>query len=92
MNEKEKDCKQAERPENFSSDSQQNQEDECRPSVLAWWNSLVRLVLGKKNAISDVFSIGLGMCSLLLVFLLLLFVAVMELKGVRLYEVWNLLY
>ena len=92
MNEKEKDYKSTERSEDLSSDSKQNEKNECRPSVLAWWNSLVRLVLGKKNVISDGFSIGLGVCSLLLVFLLLLFTAVMELKGVRFYEVWNLLY
>lgn len=86
MNEKEKDFKQEKRPKDFSQDSEQNEKTKCRPSVLAWWNSFVKVILDKKNDISDGFSIGLGVCSLLLVFLLLLFVAVMELKGVRIYD------
>lgn len=86
MNEKEKDCKQKERSEDFPQDSEQNKKNECLPSVFAWWNSLVRMVLGKKNDISDWFSIGVGVCSILFVFLLLLFCAMMELKGVRVYD------
>lgn len=86
MNEKEKDCKPTERQEDFPQDSEQNKKNERFPSLFAWWNSLVGMVLGKKNDISDSFSIGVGVCSVLLVFLLLLFIAVMELKGVRVYD------
>lgn len=86
MNEKEKNLKQAERQENLSQDSEQNEKNECRSAVLAWWNSFIRMVLGNKNDISDRLSIGLGFCSILLVFLLLLFISMMELKGVRVYD------
>lgn len=86
MDEKEKDYKQAERSEDISSNREQNETHERSSSLFAWWYSLVELVFKKKNNVSDGFAIGVGVCSLLLVFLLLLFTAMMELKGVRFYE------
>ena len=86
MDEKEKNYESTERQEDFPSDCKQNETHERSSAVLAWWYSLVKLLFGKKNNVSDAFSIGLGVCSILLVFLLLLFTVMMELKGVRFYE------
>lgn len=86
MDEKEKNCKQAERSEDISQNREQDKTHECSSAVFTWWYSLVKLVFGKKNNVSDGFAIGLGVCSLLLVFLLLLFTVMMELKGVRFYD------
>lgn len=86
MDEKEKNYESAERQEDFSQNGEQNKANECSSAILAWWHSLVKLLFGKKNNVSDACSIGLGVCSILLVFLLLLFTVMMELKGVRFYE------
>lgn len=86
MDEKEKNYESTERQEDFPQNREQNKTHERSTAFLAWWYSLVKLVFGKKNNVSDAFSIGLGVCSILLVFLLLLFTVVMELKGVRFYE------
>lgn len=86
MDEKEKNYESTERQEDFSQNGEQNKTYERSTAFLAWWHSLVKLLFGKKNNVSDAFSIGLGVCSLLLVFLLLLFTAMMELKGVRLFD------
>ena len=69
MDEKEKDYKQAERSEDISSNREQNETHERSSSLFAWWYSLVELVFKKKNNVSDGFAIGVGVCSLLLVFL-----------------------
>ena len=86
MDEKEKNYESTERQEDFPQNGEQNETHERSSAVLAWWYSLVKLLFGKKNNVSDAFSIGLGVCSILLVFLLLLFTVMMELKGVRFYE------
>lgn len=86
MDEKEKNYESAERQEDFPQNGEQNKTHERSTAVLAWWHSLIELVFKKKNNVSDGFAIGLGVCSILLVFLLLLFTVMMELKGVRYFD------
>lgn len=86
MDEKEKNYESTERSEDISQNREQNETNERSSTLFAWWYSLVELVFKKKNNVSDGFAIGLGVCSLLLVFLLLLFTVMMELKGVRFFD------
>lgn len=86
MDEKEKNYESTERQEDFPQNREQNETHECSSAIFAWWYSLVELVFKKKNNVSDAFAISLGVCSILLVFFLLLFTVMMELKGVRFYE------
>lgn len=86
MDEKEKNYESTERQEDFPQDGEQNKTHERSSAIFAWWYSLIKLLFGKKNNVSDAFCIGLGVCSILLVFLLLLFIVMMELKGVRFYD------
>lgn len=86
MDEKEKNYESSERSEDISQNREQNKTNERSSPLFAWWYSLVEAVFKKKNNVSDGFAICLGVCSLLLVFLLLLFTAMMELKGVRFFD------
>ena len=87
MDEKEKNIKSETGQKNLSQDSEQNQKNERFAAVLAWWYSLVKLVFGKdKDDVSDRITIVFGILSILVIFLLLLFVEMISLKGVRVYD------
>lgn len=87
MDEKEKNSKSSERSQDFSSDSEQNKKNERSSTVFAWWYSLVeRVFCRESSSCSDFVTITLGVLSLLLIFSVLLFSAMMAIKGVQSYD------